>query len=254
MSDAHLTLLRHATVLIELAGQRILVDPMLDPAGAREAVPYSVEPRPNPLVELPAGHEAALADLDAVLVTHLHEDHLDAAGAAWLAEAGVRVLCQPEDVAALRGRGIDRVEAVGGEGAAIGPLRVARTGGEHGTGELAAMLAPVSGFVLADEAGGRVVYLAGDTVWCDPFEAALVGHRPTTIVLNAGGARLQQGDPITMTPADLARVAAAAPATQLIAVHMDAINHCVDTRDVLAAAPGAEAVVAPADGERVALA
>jgi len=32
-----ITLVRSATIVVELDGTRILVDPMLDPAGAREA-------------------------------------------------------------------------------------------------------------------------------------------------------------------------------------------------------------------------
>ena len=41
-----------------------------------------------------------------------------------------------------------------------------RTGGQHGTGEIAEMLAPVSGFVLRAD-GEPTVYVAGDTIWCD---------------------------------------------------------------------------------------
>ena len=47
-----------------------------------------------------------------------------------------------------------------------------------------------------------------------------------------------------------------ATATTVIAVHMDAINHCVDTRAVLhaeIARAGVGNVLVPADGERVAL-
>src|SRR5438067_10734033 len=48
-----LTLIRNATVLLELDGQRLLVDPMLDEAGARPAVENTDNDRRNPLVELP---------------------------------------------------------------------------------------------------------------------------------------------------------------------------------------------------------
>jgi L-ascorbate metabolism protein UlaG (beta-lactamase superfamily) len=34
----HLTLVRHATLLLAYAGRRLMVDPMLDPAGARGPV------------------------------------------------------------------------------------------------------------------------------------------------------------------------------------------------------------------------
>src|SRR4051794_527256 len=98
MTPLALTLLRHATLLVELGGERIVVDPMLDPAGARAPTPDTPQPRDNPLVELPADARAVLEGATAAIVTHLHEDHLDDAGAAFLARRGVPVLGQPEDL------------------------------------------------------------------------------------------------------------------------------------------------------------
>ena len=46
-------LLRHATLLLDLGGQRLLVDPMLSPSGALVPIPNSGDPRPIPLVGLP---------------------------------------------------------------------------------------------------------------------------------------------------------------------------------------------------------
>jgi len=56
------------------------------------------------------------------------------------------------------------------------------------------------------------------------------------IVVNAGGARFLEGDPITMMPQDVIHVCKAAPHAQVIAVHMEAINHCLLTRGELAKA------------------
>jgi L-ascorbate metabolism protein UlaG (beta-lactamase superfamily) len=76
-----LTLVRHATLLIELA-DRLLVDPMLDLAGARPPVEDTPNPRPNPIVDLPAPAERVVEGVDAAVVTHLHADHLDARAGA----------------------------------------------------------------------------------------------------------------------------------------------------------------------------
>ena len=92
----------------------------------------------------------------------------------------------------------------------LGGVRVARTGGRHGTGEIADAMAPVSGFVLAAP-GEPTLYIAGDTVWCDEVAAALDAHRPDVVVVNAGGARFTEGDPITMTAEDVVAVARHAP-------------------------------------------
>src|SRR5215471_7323422 len=108
-----ITLLRNATLVVDLAGQRILVDPMLDPAGARPAIENTPAQRPNPLVELPAESEEALQGITAAIVTHLHADHLDDEGARFLAEAGVRVQGQAEQLDTLRERGLADVGEIG---------------------------------------------------------------------------------------------------------------------------------------------
>jgi L-ascorbate metabolism protein UlaG (beta-lactamase superfamily) len=228
-------LVRHATLQIELGGQKLLVDPMLDPAGARPPVANTPNDRRNPLVELPEPAEDVVAWADAVLVTHLHADHLDDTAVALIGDRPV--FGQPEDIATLRERGLAQARPM--------DEVVARTGGRHGTGEIAEMLAPVSGFVVEG------VYVAGDTIWCDEVAEAIERHRPHTIIVNAGGARFTEGDPITMTAADVLAVRGAAPDARIVAVHLEAINHCLETRAELAAATAEANVLIPADGESV---
>jgi L-ascorbate metabolism protein UlaG (beta-lactamase superfamily) len=249
-----LRLIRHATLLVELAGRCVLVDPMLDPARARPPVENTSNDRRNPLVELPEPVELLVRNLDAVLVTHLHADHLDET-AVDLLPKDVPLLCQPPDEGVLRDRGFTDVRPVDAAGELHG-ITVARTGGRHGTGEIAEMLAPVSGFVLSVP-GEPSLYVAGDTVWCDEVAAALDEHRPDVAVLNAGGARFTEGDPITMTAADVEAVAAHVPGTRLVAVHLEAINHCLETRSDLHQrlrdAGLTERVTVPEDGALVPL-
>ena len=222
-----LRLIRHATLVVELGDRCLLVDPMLDPAGARPPVENTPNDRRNPLVELPEPVDLLVRNLDAVLVTHLHADHLDETAVDLLAK-DVPLLCQPPDEGVLRDRGFTDVRPVEAT-AALGGVTVARTGGRHGTGEIAEMLAPVSGFVLA-AADEPTIYVAGDTVWCEEVARALDEHDPDLVIVNAGGARFTEGDPITMTADDIVALAAHAPGTRIVAVHLEAINHCLETR------------------------
>jgi L-ascorbate metabolism protein UlaG (beta-lactamase superfamily) len=236
-----LTLVRHATLLLEIEGRRVLVEPMLDEAGAREPVEGSPRPRRNPLVPLPFPAEEVVRGLDGVIVTHLHRDHFDETGAR-LVPRDVPVFCQPEDEERLRGYGLDArpvEDELDWDG-----LRIARTGGRHGADEdVARALAPVSGFVL----GG--LYIVGDTVWCREVEEALERHRPRVAVVNASGARFLESGPLVMTAAEVREVVARVP--KVVVVHLEAINHCLESRaEIREAVP--EALV-PQDGETVEL-
>jgi L-ascorbate metabolism protein UlaG (beta-lactamase superfamily) len=250
-----LTLLRHATIRIVIGGHVVLVDPMLDAPGARAPVRGTPAERPNPLVPLPVSVREAVEGVDAALVTHTHVDHLDAAGATALIPLGVPVFCQPEDLEDLGQLGLDLRPVPAGEPLPWDGLTIHRTGGRHGREDaMIRGLGPVSGFVLA-AAGEPTVYVAGDTVWCPEVAGAIAAHRPDWIVVNAGGARYLEGGTITMEAADVAAVAEAAPGARVVAVHMEAINHCLETRAELAAAlaaAGADVRVAiPDDGETV---
>jgi L-ascorbate metabolism protein UlaG (beta-lactamase superfamily) len=236
-----LTLVRHATVILELDGRRVLVEPMLDDRGAREPVEDSPNPRRNPLVPLPFPAEEVVRDLDGVVVTHLHQDHFDETGAR-LVPRDVPVFCQPEDEERLRELGLDArpVETdLDWDG-----LRIVRTGGRHGAEEeVAKALAPVSGFVLGD------VYVVGDTVWCRAVEEAIERHRPRVAVVNASGARFLESGPLVMTAAEVCEVVARVPT--VVVVHLEAINHCLESRaEIRDAVPDA---LVPEDGETLEL-
>jgi len=233
-----ITLIRNATVLLELRGRRLLVDPMLDPAGARPPIEDTANPVRNPTVELPFPAEQAVDGLDAVLVTHCHKDHLDDT-AERLLPRDVPVFCQPEDEERLRDVGLDArpIDA----SLDWNGLTLHRVPAQHGFGAVAEALAPVSGFVL-DE-----LYIAGDTVWYDGVRETIERFEPRIAVVNAGGASFLEGSLIVMGIDDVREVAARVPT--VVCVHLEALNHCFLTRAELAAAvPGA---VIPRDGETV---
>ena len=244
--------IRHATLVVEYGGHIFLVDPMLDAAGARPPIQDSPNARNNPLVALPARPEEFLDQVEAILVTHTHSDHWDSTAENLLAKA-IPLFGQPQDEARFLAAGFTAVRPIE-KSLEWNGINISRTGGQHGTGEIAQKMAPVSGFVLSsgDE---PTLYIAGDTIWCGAVQHALEMHQPDVIVLNAGGARFLEGNPITMSTHDVVTVCRRAPKAKIAAIHMDTINHCLLTRQDLAFQLEAERlrdrVAVPADGEWV---
>jgi L-ascorbate metabolism protein UlaG (beta-lactamase superfamily) len=227
-----LTLVRHATLLLESSVGRILVDPMLRAAETTPPIENTPNPKRNPLVELPVPAEDVVAGVELCIVTHLHGDHFDDA-AAELLPRGLPILTQPESVDALVARGFTNV--------AVRHEAIAMTRGRHGTGETAAAMGAVSGWVVDG------VYIAGDTIWCEEVERALHEHDPHAVVVNGSGARFVDSDPIVMD-ADDARRLRSATSGEVVVVHLEAINHCLEPRSAYRAIDG---VRVPDDGETI---
>ncbi|MFU1782903.1 MBL fold metallo-hydrolase [Haloarcula japonica] len=247
-TGASVQLIRNATILLEVGGTTFLIDPMFTPQGEMPTVTDNPEvpeslttenQRRNPLVSMPD------IDLsyDAVVVTHRHPDHFDEAAKEEL-EVDVPLFCQPEEADAFADEGFTDVRPVDDE-VSFEEVTIHRTPGRHGHGELAKGMGPVSGFVFeADE----TVYVAGDTIWYEPVEETLDRFEPDLVVLNGGEAQFEQGDPITMDVEDIFAVREATDAT-VVVVHMEAVNHCLLTREELRTET--EDVHVPEDGEQI---
>lgn len=249
-----ITHVRNATMLLEADGVRVLIDPMLGARGSQP--PFRSETGDvsrNPLVDL----VVPLSDLlrpDIVVVTHTHTDHWDAAAAALLPR-DVPILVQDDaDAGALAGSGFTDVRVLA-DALEIGGVRFHRTGGQHGSSEFVARY-PKIGTVMGVVVRGATepaVYIAGDTVLGDDVRAAIAAHAPEVIVLNTGEARLPGSGPIIMGAHDVVDVGHLAPDAHLVAVHMEALNHCVVTRDEVRRAAADAGIGArvwvPGDGE-----
>lgn len=238
-AGADATLVRNATVLATVDETTFLVDPLFASQGALPPIDNTPNDRNNPLVPMP---DVDLSH-DAVIVTHRHPDHFDEAAKDEL-DADVPLFCQPKEAEAFVEDGFTDVRPVE-ETASFDGVTLHRTPGRHGHGELAERMGPVSGFVLDGE---ETLYLAGETVWYEPVAETLARFDPDSVVLNGGAARFNQGEPITMGVGDVSAVREATDAAVAV-VHMEAINHCLLSREELRSET--EDVLVPEDGERI---
>ncbi|UOY92229.1 MBL fold metallo-hydrolase [Ectobacillus sp. JY-23] len=243
--------IRNATLVLEYGGKRFLVDPFFAGQGTIPAFPNTPnQDKQNPLVGLPVAAEE-LVKVDAVFVTHLHLDHFDDVAKQVLPKDMPIYTQNEEDAEAIRKDGFAHVQSFE-HGVQIGDVLIAKTDGQHGTGEIGRMMGNVSGIVYKhpDE---QTLYIAGDTIWCDDVQEALEAHNPGVIVVNGGAAQFLQGDPITMTKEDIYQTYEAAPQATIVVSHMEALNHCLLTRaelkSFMAEKVLSQRVVVPEDGE-----
>jgi L-ascorbate metabolism protein UlaG (beta-lactamase superfamily) len=163
MPPARIVYVGHATVLIELDGVRLLTDPVLGdwigPLHRQAAAPAA---------EVGQG-------LDAVLISHLHRDHLDWRSLRRLSpDVPLLVPAGTRDFFARRGVGAV-VEMAAGRSHRIGPLNVAATPADHDIGRRGIEAEPI-GFLVE---GTQRIYFAGDT---DVFDG-MAALRPLDLAL-----------------------------------------------------------------------
>ena len=142
------TFLGHSTLLVEMDGGRLLTDPVL-------------QERVGPLRRHgPSARASDLGRLDAVLVSHLHWDHLHLPSLRMLAPETLLVVPRGAGPALAR-RGFRRVaEIEPHELLEVGPLRVRATLAQHGVRAPMAPWADSVGFMIE---GSQSLYFAGDT-------------------------------------------------------------------------------------------
>jgi len=149
--SARVTFVGHATVLIEMDGVRLLTDPLL-------------RARVGPLTRTSGPPDRSLwTDIDAVLISHSHWDHLDY-GSLKMMGLDVPILARAGMAGEFERRGfrhIDELEP--GQSHDVGKVRVEAVHAEHkGFGPPVGGTELCLGFIAH---GSRSVYFAGDTAF-----------------------------------------------------------------------------------------
>ncbi|MCY9093287.1 MBL fold metallo-hydrolase [Bacillus mojavensis] len=216
--------IRNATLVVEYAGKKFLIDPMLAEKGAYPPFPNAPrQDQNNPLVELPTSIENIIKDIDAVIVTHLHYDHWDEA-AKELLPKDIKLFSQnEEDATEIRNAGFKNVEVLTKDTVFEG-IQLIKTKGEHGRGEILKLAGLVCGVVFKHQSE-KTLYVAGDTVWYEAVQEEIDTHQPEIIVVNGGDNQFYEGGSLIMGKEDIYETYKAAQNAKIIVSHMEAVNH-----------------------------
>lgn len=220
------------TALIEIGSLRLLTDPTFEPAGYR----YPAD-SPHALVKAapPAIAASAIGPLDAVLLSHdQHADNLDPAGRTVLAQAD-QTLTTPAGAERLGGnaRGVATWEAVSLMGSDGLRVRVTATPARHGPEAVTHLAGNVTGFVLEWPSQQRgALYITGDTVLFAGVEEVARRYHVGVALPHCGAARSQRlgSDPLTLTGAEAAQLAALLGDATIIPIHYEGWAHFSEGR------------------------
>ena len=243
-------MVRNATLLIEYNGKKILVDPMLSPKGAIESWAGI---QTNPTVDLKMPVNDIVKGLDLVMVTHTHDDHFDKA-ASKILDKSIELINQPADKGFFQKEGFINADALEDNKLWNG-ITIHRIEAEHGSGEVLKLMGNTSGFVLQTK-NQPTLYIVGDAIWTDAIKKTIEKFKPDYIIVNSGGALIKgyEDSPIIMDEMQTMSLISNSGKAKVIAVHMDALDHCRTTRSSLSKKAaefkiGTDKLLIPKDGE-----
>ncbi|WP_169764486.1 MBL fold metallo-hydrolase [Campylobacter mucosalis] len=230
--------IRNATAKINYAGTTFLVDPYLADKGAYKGFDGTINSdKRNPLINMTLSKDEILKGVNAVIVTHTHDDHWDEVASKFIDKNMPIFVQNAGDARIIRSQGFKDVRVMGVKTDFNGVKLSRINGGQHGTDQMYAT--PLFAEILGDAMGvvfsaqnEKPLYIVGDTIWVKAVENAVDEFKPSVIVLNTGYAKLEgyEGG-IIMGTDDVAKMSKYAPNANLITVHMDAVNHTTISSD-----------------------
>ncbi|WP_413998227.1 MBL fold metallo-hydrolase [Flavobacterium sp. W1B] len=251
-------LIRNATMVVEYAGKKMLVDPMFSKKGALARGPMPAKDwnwKRNPNNELPLPVAEIIKDIDFMVLTHLHFDHWDKAAADALPK-NIKIFVQDEnDKKTITKSGFTNLEILT-ENSTFGDIKLSRTKAQHGKGFILNLAGQVAGIVLR-HSSEKTLYIAADTVWYEEVEKTIAKFKPEVIVVNGGDNRFIIGDQLVMSKEDIYKTHQAAPKADIVVVHMEGVYHNTlsrkELRQFVDQKSIGENIIIPEDGETVSL-
>ncbi len=216
-----------ATMLLEVAGLRLLTDPVFDAPGRTYGFGFGTRSRH---LETPALGVAALGKIDAVLLSHdQHADNFDDAGRAMLPSVPVVITTK---AAAKRLGHPGAVGLVDFESHTFNGLKVTATPARHGPPGSLPIAGHVIGFMLEHPSLTAPIYISGDTVWFDGIAEIARRFQPDISFLHLGGVKFPISGPLTytFTAAQAVTAAKALGSQRVIPLHYEGWTHFREPR------------------------
>ncbi|WP_155160452.1 MBL fold metallo-hydrolase [Sansalvadorimonas verongulae] len=269
---------RNATAKLKYNGKTLLLDPML---GAKHSIPSFAGIEPNPTIQLPVSINYILEGIDAVVVSHMHADHFDPAAAVAL-DKNIPIFtpdnASPLDlknpvksrtsfIDQLHNYGFTNVTTIGSKkskSVKYAGITFTQEFAQHGTGVLVPLMGGVNGIIIQAE-GQPTIYWTNDTILDKEgrIKAIVAKYSPDIVIAHTGGAVIKalSPDPLLMNETQAIELFKAAKMAnrdvQIVAVHMNSLDHCFTTKSVLNSAIRAEGgdfgknIIIPDEGEKV---
>jgi L-ascorbate metabolism protein UlaG (beta-lactamase superfamily) len=244
----------HASALLEVEGQRVLVDPVWGERVSPSPLlgPTRLHPAPGALSDLPP--------IDAVLISHDHYDHLDVPTVRELLRVSEAPFVVPLGIGAhLRMWGVPRrriVELDWNQATKVGDLTLTCTEARHFSGRFFARDTTLwASWVITGPS--RRVFFGGDTGYTPAFAAIGAEHGPFDLTLLPIGAYNDAWHAIHMDPEEAVRAHGDLGGRLMLPIHWATFNLAfhrwpepVQRACVAAEARGVRLVVPP-PGQRV---
>jgi L-ascorbate metabolism protein UlaG (beta-lactamase superfamily) len=242
-------LIRNATLRMNYAGHDFVIDPFL---AIKHSMPTYAGNSPNPLVDLPIPADEVISGIEMVVVSHLHGDHFDKTAQEMLSK-DTPIFCQPGNENQIQEMGFLDVAAIEDK-FPWQDITIYPVPGRHGTSKaILRMMGAVSGYVFSAE-NEPTIYWAGDTVLYEEVVDVIDSWQPDIIITHSGGAVWGRNEFIIMDAKQTIAVCQQAPESTVVAVHLEALDHCLTSRVDLREYADSQRVdskhlIIPADGE-----